>query len=107
MYKDKILMLGLPLPKPNEKQTSYIKRVLLEGIELNTRICRFIGIGNLHSIISDFKRSKFPFELEHKMVIDPVTDKLVIYPVNVIWMTLEQRTSYKTEKVNAQPKPSV
>lgn len=105
MYSDNIKKLKLPEWKQGETQANYIKRLLLNGHKFDTRQARFIGIGNLHSLLSDKLMKKFPFRVEHKRVIDPATGKIPIHKVLVIYMTAEQIQAYKRE--NAQQKPSV
>jgi hypothetical protein len=91
MYLKKIEELELPEPKCDEKQYTYILRILLLGIAINTRICRYIGIGNLHSLVSELKKKRIPHTVEHRAVIDPATGKLNPYPVDVVWITAEQK----------------
>lgn len=105
LYTHHINKLGLPAPKYGEKQIHYLKRVLLNGYILNTRICRFIGIGNLHSLISSLKKQHFPHTVEHLKVVDPYTGELPPHSVDVIWMTPEQILAFRQR--DAQPKPSV
>lgn len=102
MYIENIKKLNYPQPYKAEKQTSYIKRILLKGYSIDTRICRYIGIGNLHSIVSHFKKSQFLHTLEHKRVVDPATGTTPPYPVDVVYMTDKQIQVYKRK--NAQHK---
>ncbi len=50
------ILLGLPEPRKQETQREYIKRILLAGHSINTRQCRVIGIGNLHSVVSALRK---------------------------------------------------
>lgn len=105
LYQDHIKKLGLPEYIAGEKHINYVQRALLNGHRLDTRKCRYIGIGNLHSLVSKLARKQFPHSLKHDRVIDPHTGEIPVHLVDVIWMSMEQLETYKQE--NAQPKPSV
>ena len=104
LYEENIKKLNLPEQHNSEKHINYVKRVLLTGRKLNTRQCRFIGIGNLHSIISALSTKHFPHTVKHRKVVDPYTGEVPPYEVDVIWMTPEQIQTFKQQ--NAQPKLS-
>jgi hypothetical protein len=89
IHKDKCLTLGLPEPLCGETQFFYIVRCMKSGYELNTRICRYIGIYNLHSLVSKVRRKGTQFTLEHRRAICPFTGKLRPEPVDHIYMTTE------------------
>ncbi|MEZ8989073.1 hypothetical protein FCV82_06440 [Vibrio breoganii] len=94
IYKDECFELGLPEPKKSEQQVHYVTRVMLEGIRLDTRQARYVGIGNLHSIVSHLNKKKLPFTVSHDLRKCPKTGDVPPYPVDVIWMTDEQRNVY-------------
>ncbi|MCG6373176.1 hypothetical protein K6U27_10880 [Vibrio fluvialis] len=94
MYLDNIRDLGWPEPLAYQHQSSFIRQLLLAGIELNTRQARFAGIGNLHSKISELKRKGVPVSVRYKQAIDPFTHALNPYPVLHVLMTEKQRAAY-------------
>lgn len=98
IHKDKCLELGLPLPSSFDNQLTYIIKVIAEGAKLNTRIARYIGIHNLHSLIPILIKRGLVFELEHGRVYCPFTQKTPPYPVDIIYMTMEQVEAYRKEK---------
>ena len=98
IHIDKCLELGLPEPKPYDNQLTYIKRVLLLGFNFNTRIARYCGIGNLHSLITPLKRKNINFTLEHGRVKCPFPGETPPHPVDIISMTAEQIADYKKTK---------
>lgn len=98
IYKDECFELGLPEPKKGEQQVNYVTRVMMEGIHLDTRQARYVGIGNLHSIVSALAKKKLPFSVKHAVRKCPKTGDVPPYPVDVIWMTNEQRNAYSEMK---------
>jgi hypothetical protein len=98
IHKDKCVELGLPEPKSFETQLLYILRLIAEGFVLNTRICRFIGIHNLHSLASVLAKRGINFTLTYERVYCPFIGDIPPYPVDVIYMTNEQREHYRNEK---------
>lgn len=98
IHKDKCLELGLPAPKSYDTQGGYVTRVIAAGFNLNTRICRFVGIHNLHSIVSALYKKGVDFTLGHGRVLCPFTEETPPYPVDIIYMTTEQQSSYRKEK---------
>ncbi|OLQ77609.1 hypothetical protein BIT28_26945 [Photobacterium proteolyticum] len=98
IYRDECSDLGLPEPKIGEKQIHYVIRAMLNGHRLDTRMCRYIGIGNLHSLVSALTKLKLSFSLKHETVACPKTKKVLSHPVDVIWMTPEQIEDYWSKK---------
>lgn len=98
----KCVELGLPEPKQNEEQLHYIKRAMLEGNNLNTRVCRYIGIHNLHSIVPKLHKLGIVFEWLNSPVYCPLLQMTPPEPVIVIYMTVEQQRKYW----EAKKKPS-
>jgi len=96
------LALGLPFPKKYEKQINYVLRLLLTGYSVNTRIARYIGIHNLHSILSKLKKRGVPFTIDHLKVYCPLVKEVISNPVDKAYMSSEQVSLYK-EKANTAP----
>ncbi|NHN73800.1 hypothetical protein [Vibrio fluvialis] len=94
MYLSNIKELGWPEPLAYQHQSSFIRQLLLTGLELNTRQARFAGIGNLHSQISELKRKGVPVSVRYKQAIDPFIQCLNSYPVLHVRMTEKQRAAY-------------
>lgn len=98
IHKDKCLELGLPTPASYDNQLTYVLKTLTNGIALNTRMARYIGIHNLHSIAPTLKKRGYQFTLERKRVKCPFTGEVPTYPVDVLSMTNEQIAHYKKVK---------
>ena len=98
----KCVELGLPEPKEHEEQLNYIKRVIAEGNSLNTRVCRYIGIHNLHSIVPKLFKLGIVFEWLNSPVYCPLLKVTPPEPVIVIYMTMKQQKEYW----DAKKKPS-
>ena len=98
IHTDKCLELMLPTPKTYETQYSYIRRLLLLGITLNTRICRYIGIHNLHSIVPKLYESGLFFTQTQDIAECPFTRVAPPHPVIFIYMTQEQIEAHKLDK---------
>jgi hypothetical protein len=98
IHKDKCLELGLPLPASLDNQHAYVLKVIVNGFKLNTRTARFVGIHNLHSIVSILHKKGYLFTLEHGRVKCPFTGKVPPYPVDILSMTTEQITHYREAK---------
>jgi hypothetical protein len=98
IHIDKCLELGLPEPKPYDNQLTYIKRLLLLGFNFNTRMARYCGIGNLHSLIVALRCKGIEFNSTKNQVKCPFTGKTPPLPVIVLAMTPEQITQYKKTK---------
>lgn len=99
IHSDKCLELGLPIPASFDNQLTYVTKVISCGLKLNTRIARYIGIHNLHSLIPILSKRGLDFELEHGRVYCPFTQKTPPYPVDIIYMTTEQVDVFRKEKV--------
>lgn len=97
LYRKNIKQIGLPDYKGG-KHCHYLVSLLLKGYRIDTRVCRFIGIGNLHSDVSSLKKKNFPHSKKKGLVIDPVTGEIPPQEVLIVWMTLEQREQYFARK---------
>lgn len=98
LYRDRIQQLGFPEYKGG-KHRHYLMSLLIQGYRINTRLCRFIGIGNLHSEISTLKEKyRFPHSKKMGLVADPVTGEIPVKEVLIVWMTPEQREEYFLRK---------
>lgn len=106
LYQERIKELGLPDYKSGETHINYITRLLLNGYKLNTRGCRFIGIGNLHSEILKLEKRNLQITIEKQRTIDPVTGEIPKQLVLVLWMTPSQIAEYHAQKERAQQKLS-
>ena len=89
--KEKCAKLGLPEPKSFHSQKGFILLCLLHGYKINTRICRYIGIHNLHSILSDLKSRGVPMLITHEQVWCPEQGLKPARPVDVVMMSYSQR----------------
>lgn len=98
IHKDKCLALDLPEPKSHETQLVYVLRVMAEGFVLNTRLCRFIGIHNLHSLVSTLAKRGVNFTLAYERVYCPFICDTPPFPVDVVYMTQDQQAKYRNEK---------
>lgn len=98
IHTDKCLELGLPEPASFDNQQTYVVRVMSLGIKLNTRMARFIGIHNLHSVASLLARKGYQFKLEHGRVYCPFTNKVPPFSVDILSMTSEQVVDYQKAK---------
>jgi hypothetical protein len=98
IHKDKCLELGLPIPASYDNQLSYVLKVISLGHKLNTRLARFIGIHNLHSIAPILHKKGYQFTLDHGRVKCPFTGDVPSYPVDILSMTPEQIAHYKKTK---------
>jgi len=95
---EKCQELGLPIPKRSETQYFYVLRCILSGHRLNTRVCRYIGIHNLHSLASTLKKKRVPFCLNHEKAYCPKLNETPSNPVDSIYMNQEQVRQYKGMK---------
>ena len=98
IHKDKCFELGLPKPASFDNQQTYVLKTISNGIKFNTRIARFIGIHNLHSIASLLYKKGYDFTLEHGRVHCPFTNKIPIFSVDILSMNKEQISKYQNEK---------
>jgi len=97
-HRDRCLELGLPEPTSFDNQQTYVLNVITNGFKLNTRMARFIGIHNLHSIAPMLYKKGYQFTLEHGRVKCPFTGKTPTEPVDILSMTPEQVANYKKSK---------
>jgi hypothetical protein len=98
IHGDKCLELGLPIPTRFDNQQTYVLNVIANGFKLDTRMARFIGIHNLHSIAPMLYKKGYPFTLEHGRVKCPFTGDFPPYPVDILSMTPDQIVQYKKTK---------
>ncbi len=100
--KAKCAELNLPIPHSFYTCESYVLHCISKGYMLNTRMCRYIGISNLHSVISSLRNKGIDLIVEHKRVYDPALQRIIPYPVDVVTMTVEQRKEYFSNKKPAK-----
>ncbi|MDC0611154.1 hypothetical protein OAP63_10470 [Vibrio sp.] len=97
LYPERVKELGLPKYR-GEKHIHYLMKILLKGYTIDTRQCRYIGIGNLHSEVPKFIKKDFPISERKGRVVDPVTNLIPTQEVIIIWMTKTQRNEYFSRK---------
>jgi hypothetical protein len=102
IHSDKCHELNLPQPQSFDTQYNYILNCILAGYNINTRLCRYVGIHNLHSLIPKLKKKKIPFTLNHGRVACPYTNEVPPYDVDIIYMTNEQRLEYIEKNKSAK-----
>jgi hypothetical protein len=90
LISDACVSLGFPAPLKWEDQIRYIRRLLLDGHSINTRQARFIGIGNLHSVVSTLRHQGFPLRVWHTQALDPRTGERPPQPVDHLSLDIEQ-----------------
>ena len=90
IHKDKCLELGLPEPKTYHNQSTYILRIISQGYKFNTRMARYFGIGNLHSIAPILHKQGYQFTLEHGRVKCPFTGDRPSHAVDILSMAAER-----------------
>ncbi len=98
IHKDKCLELGLPEPKPYDNQVTYTINLIAKGYRFNTRMARYCGIGNLHSITPKIRKKGYSFTQKDNVARCPFTNTIPANKVIVIWMTIEQIAHYKETK---------
>jgi len=98
IHKEKCLELGLPEPMSFDNQETYIVKIMVLGFTINTRMARFVGIHNLHSIAPKLYKKGYEFEHENMRVSCPFTGKTPNQTVIVLSMTTPQITNYKIAK---------
>jgi len=98
IHREKCRDLGLPEPKRFDTQSSYLLRAMTNGHRPDTRICRYIGIHNLHSIASALLKKGYEFVRCRGRVPCPFTGKIPIEPVVIIYMTKQQQRAFKSGK---------
>lgn len=91
IYHDNCTSIGFLEPKSYETQRGYTIRLLLNGYTVSTRDCRYVGIGNLHSIIPYLKKMGYEFNHEHKQAYCHARKSTPPQKVNVIFMDAIQR----------------
>ena len=90
--------LGLPVPKSYQSQSGYVLMCASKGERLTTHLCRYIGIANLHSVVSSIKKIGIEIEVEHSPSYCPRAKKIKPIPVDVVYMTSEQIKAYQEWK---------
>ena len=98
IHKDKCLELGLPEPESFDNQKAYVLKIILKGRRFDTRMARYIGIHNLHSIVSILHKKGYQFTLEHNQVRCPFTGDTPANIVDVLSMTPQQIAHFKKTK---------
>jgi len=101
------LELGLPAPKKYEKQINYVLRLLLIHYPVNTRMARYIGIYNLHSILSKLKKRGVPFTIDHVKAYCPLVQEVISNPVDKAYMSFEQVSSYKEKAAQCKQSATI
>jgi hypothetical protein len=91
---EKCLEIGLPEPHRKEEPLHFVKRVLAENYNLNSRLCRYIGIPNLPSIVLKLYRLGIAFEGVNSPVYCPLLKLTLPDPVIGIYMTQDQQQEY-------------
>jgi len=90
----KCLEIGLPEPHKTEEPLHFVKRVIAEGYNLNSRLCRYIGIPNLPSIMLKLDRLGIAFEGGGSLIYCPLLKLTLPDPVIGIYMTQDQQQEY-------------
>jgi len=65
-------------------------------------MARYIGIYNLHSILSKLKKRGVPFTIDHLKVYCPLVKEVISNPVDKAYMSFEQVSLYKEKANTAQ-----
>lgn len=99
IHPDKCEELGLPLPKSYDTQPTYVLKAIAKGYEINTRIARYIGIHNLHSVVSKLSKDRHDFTIDKRCVTCPFTNQKPPFPVDVIYMNDAQKLAFNDGKV--------
>lgn len=100
--KDRCLELGLPEPKSYQTNLSYVMAAVISGHVLNSRICDYIGVRNLHSVISSKKAKRYNFTKTLGLAFCPASNVIPPYPVDIVYMTDEQRSAYYAKRKPAK-----
>jgi hypothetical protein len=98
IHKDKCLELGLPEPKLYDNQLTYVLKTISQGYKFDTRMARYCGIGNLHSIAPILNKRGYQFTSEQGRVKCPFTGDIPPYTVIILSMTPEQIAHYNKTK---------
>jgi len=99
IHKDKCLELGLPEPENYDTQSAYVLKLISNGYKFNTRMARYIGIHNLHSIVSKLTKSGLDFTLVHDLAKCYYTKTTPPQNVDIVFMSPEQIIIYNNKKV--------
>ncbi|WP_289107731.1 hypothetical protein [uncultured Pseudoalteromonas sp.] len=98
IYKDKCLELGLPEPQSYQNQEAYVLMSISLGYKIHTYAARYIGIANLHSVVSKLKRKGHNFTHEKKRAYCPQNKIVPPHSVVNVSMSSEQILFYKAKK---------
>jgi hypothetical protein len=98
IHKEKCLELGLPEPQSYQNQQTYVLDIISRGIRLDTRMARYIGIHNLHSIAPLLKKKGYNFTIQHGTVKCPFTETVPSYAVDILSMSPEQIMLFNKER---------
>jgi len=91
--------IGLPKPESFDTERTYVIKVMLAGKLINTRQDRYIGIGNLHSVVSSLvNRNRVSLTRVRGVVKDPATGQRPANTVLTVYMTPEQIEEYKAKR---------
>ncbi|WP_077340028.1 hypothetical protein [Pseudocolwellia agarivorans] len=104
IHTDKCLELNLPEPKSYDTQRAYVIKLISSGFVFNTRMARYIGIHNLHSIVSTLAKKGYKFIVKHGLTECPFSNTTPPQLVDIVYMTAEQITFYKKEKAAKESK---
>jgi hypothetical protein len=102
LNKSRCAELNLPVPHNFYTCESYVLHCISKAYTLNTRMCRYIGISNLHSVVSALKNRGICLTVEHKKVYDPALKIIIPFPVDVVSMTPEQGEEFLSNKKPAK-----
>lgn len=102
LNKARCAELNLPIPHSFYTCESYVLHCISKAYTLDTRMCRFIGISNLHSVVSALKNKGVCLTVSHEKVYDPALQRIIPYPVDVVSMTPNQRDEYFSNKTPAK-----
>jgi|GEM_PF-1588978 len=91
--------VGLPKPHRTEKPLHFVKRVIAEGYNLNSRLCRYIGINDLPAIMAELYRLGIDFERVNCPAYCPLSIVTLPDPIIGIYMTMEQQRTYWRAKI--------
>ncbi|WP_157921741.1 hypothetical protein [Escherichia coli] len=91
--------IGLPKPESFDTERAYVIKVMMAGKSINTRQARYIGMGNLHSVVSGLiNRNRVSLTKVHGVVKDPATGQRPDNTVLTVYMTPEQIEEYKAKR---------
>lgn len=98
MLKEKCLELKLLEPNSFDTDISYIVRCISSGYIITTRICRYIGIGNLHSITPKLSDKGIDFTSNNGPAYCYFSKTIPLDHVIVIYMTKDQQATHRAKK---------